>query len=124
MKIHALVGVGDRIVYFTLPFAALGLAANVKWPGVFRLGFGMTGPVIGFALVATGVPIWLPPPFRSSSYCPGHDGRDGCRLRASDARGTQDLHFGSRDRPANVFHDEELTLARELLKVSGGWEDK
>jgi protein-S-isoprenylcysteine O-methyltransferase Ste14 len=59
MKIQALVGVGDRIMYFTLPFAALGLAANVQWPGAFRMGFGMTGTTIGLALVATGVPIWL-----------------------------------------------------------------
>jgi len=59
MKLKALVGAGDRIVALTLPFALVGLAANVKWPSAFRMGFGPAGEVAGVVLLALGVPLWL-----------------------------------------------------------------
>jgi protein-S-isoprenylcysteine O-methyltransferase Ste14 len=58
-RIHELVGAGDRMMALTVPFAAAGLAANLLWPGVFRLGLGAPGLVAGVLLVAVGVPIWL-----------------------------------------------------------------
>ena len=36
--IKTLVGVGDRIMVFVLPFAVVGLTANILWPSVFRMG--------------------------------------------------------------------------------------
>src|SRR5262252_5729080 len=57
--IKTLVGAGDRIMGFLLPFAVVGLAANILWPSVFRMGFGTAGTIIGIVLVAIGVPIWI-----------------------------------------------------------------
>lgn len=59
MMIKALVGSGDRIVGVTLPFAAVGIAANVVWPAVFATGFGRGGLIAGIVLVAIGGPLWL-----------------------------------------------------------------
>lgn len=59
MQIKALVGAGDRIIGLTLPFAAVGIAANIIWPRVFALGPATGGLVAGIVLVAAGLPIWL-----------------------------------------------------------------
>jgi protein-S-isoprenylcysteine O-methyltransferase Ste14 len=58
-RIQELVGTGDRIMAVTLPFAVMGLAANVLWPSIFRMGFGTAGLITGVVLLALGVPIWL-----------------------------------------------------------------
>jgi len=58
-RIEELVGVGDRIMARTLPFAILGLAANFLWPSIFRMGFGTAGWIAGIVLLVLGVPIWL-----------------------------------------------------------------
>jgi protein-S-isoprenylcysteine O-methyltransferase Ste14 len=57
--VEELVGTGDRIMASTLPFAVAGIAANVLWPSVFRMGLGTAGTVAGVVLLALGVPIWL-----------------------------------------------------------------
>ena len=59
MHIRDLVGAGDRIAALTLPFAAVGVAANVLWPWAFRMGFGAVGMAIGAVFAAVGVPLWL-----------------------------------------------------------------
>jgi len=59
VQVRALVGAGDRIAVLTLPFAAVGLAANIVWPWAFRMGFGAMGMAMGAAFVAVGVPLWL-----------------------------------------------------------------
>lgn len=59
MQIKALVGAGDRILAVTLPFAVVGLAANIVWPSAFRMGFGTAGRNVGIVLLAIGVPLWL-----------------------------------------------------------------
>jgi protein-S-isoprenylcysteine O-methyltransferase Ste14 len=59
MQVKALVGAGDRIGALTLPFAIVGLAANILWPSVFRMGFGAAGMILGIVFVAIGVPLWL-----------------------------------------------------------------
>jgi len=59
MRLKALIGAGDRIMGLTLPFAAVGIAANVAWPGLFRVDAGMAGLVAGIVLLAIGVPVWL-----------------------------------------------------------------
>jgi len=59
MKLGKLVGAGDRIIGLTLPFAAAGIAVNVVWPSVFRMGFGRAGLIAGAVLLAIGVPLWL-----------------------------------------------------------------
>jgi protein-S-isoprenylcysteine O-methyltransferase Ste14 len=59
MRLKVLVGEGDHVMGLTVPFAAVGIAANLIWPGVFRLGFGSTGIVIGIIALAIGVPFWL-----------------------------------------------------------------
>jgi len=57
--LRQLIGAGDRILALTLPFAAIGIAANLRWPSVFRLGDGATGTIAGIILLAVGVPVWL-----------------------------------------------------------------
>ncbi len=59
MKLKVLVGSGDRIMSLTLPFLVVGVVANVLWPGVFALGFGMGGVIAGIVLLVIGVPVWL-----------------------------------------------------------------
>jgi protein-S-isoprenylcysteine O-methyltransferase Ste14 len=57
--LQELVGVGDRVMARTLPFAIAGLAANIVWPSFFRMGFGTAGWIAGVVLLLLGVPIWL-----------------------------------------------------------------
>jgi protein-S-isoprenylcysteine O-methyltransferase Ste14 len=59
MRLKVLVGEGSHVMGFTLPFAAAGIAANLIWPPVFRMGFGSTGLIIGIVLLVVGVPLWL-----------------------------------------------------------------
>jgi protein-S-isoprenylcysteine O-methyltransferase Ste14 len=59
MRLRALVGAGDRIAGLTLPFAVVGIAANVIWPWAFHMGLGRPGLVAGIVLLAVGVPLWL-----------------------------------------------------------------
>ncbi len=55
--LKALVGEGDRIMVRTLPAAIAGLAANMLWPSVFRVG--SWGPILGACFLAIGVPLWI-----------------------------------------------------------------
>jgi protein-S-isoprenylcysteine O-methyltransferase Ste14 len=60
MNIKSLIGSGDKIWYFTLPFLAVGLALNILFPPAFRVG----GPspilkVIALLMLVPGVVIWL-----------------------------------------------------------------
>jgi protein-S-isoprenylcysteine O-methyltransferase Ste14 len=59
MKLKVLIGAGDRVMGLTLPFLVVGVAANVIWPAVFRLGFGNGGLIAAIALLVLGVPLWL-----------------------------------------------------------------
>jgi protein-S-isoprenylcysteine O-methyltransferase Ste14 len=59
MKLRVLVGAGDRVMGFTVPFIVAGVAADILWPSVFRMGLGATGLVIGLVLLVIGVPFWL-----------------------------------------------------------------
>jgi protein-S-isoprenylcysteine O-methyltransferase Ste14 len=59
MKLKALVGSGVKVMGLTLPFLLVGVAANIIWPAVFRLGFGSGGIIAAAALLAVGVPLWL-----------------------------------------------------------------
>jgi protein-S-isoprenylcysteine O-methyltransferase Ste14 len=59
MKIKVLVGSGDRIALFTLPFLVVGLVANLAFPGVFGVG----GPhptlrVAALVALAVGLVVW------------------------------------------------------------------
>jgi len=58
-NLRTLVGSGDRIGLFTLPFLVVGLILNVAYPAVFDVG----GPpaallVASSAVLAVGVAIW------------------------------------------------------------------
>lgn len=59
MKLKALVGSGDRIGLFTLPFLLAGVALNVAFPAAFAVG----GPPpvlawVSVAVLAVGVVVW------------------------------------------------------------------
>jgi protein-S-isoprenylcysteine O-methyltransferase Ste14 len=70
MQIKALVGAGDRIVALTAPFAGVGVATNILWPWVYRMGFGAAGRIAGIVLVAIGVPLWLTSAVQVLVYVP------------------------------------------------------
>lgn len=60
MKLKALIGSGDKIVLFTLPFLVVGIVLNVLYPE----SFGVGGPpleslVILIVLLVIGVTIWM-----------------------------------------------------------------
>jgi protein-S-isoprenylcysteine O-methyltransferase Ste14 len=59
MRLRALVGAGDRIAVLTLPCAAAGIAANILWTPVFRIGLGAAGRTVGIVCLVIGVPLWL-----------------------------------------------------------------
>ena len=59
-SLKTLVGSGDRIGLFTLPFLVVGLVLNVAYPSLFDVG----GPpaalgVLSAAVLAVGVVIWV-----------------------------------------------------------------
>jgi protein-S-isoprenylcysteine O-methyltransferase Ste14 len=60
MNVKNLVGSGDRIGLFTLPFAVAGVILNLANPSLFRVG----GPpallqVLSIAVLVPGVAIWV-----------------------------------------------------------------
>jgi protein-S-isoprenylcysteine O-methyltransferase Ste14 len=60
MTLRALVGAGDRIALFVLPFVVVGVGLNVAFPSAFDVG----GPsdtlrMISLAVLIPGVVIWL-----------------------------------------------------------------
>jgi protein-S-isoprenylcysteine O-methyltransferase Ste14 len=59
MKLKVLVGAGDRVMGLALPFILVGVAANILWPTVFRMGSGSGGVIAGVILLVIGVPTWL-----------------------------------------------------------------
>jgi protein-S-isoprenylcysteine O-methyltransferase Ste14 len=59
MKLKVLVGEGQHVMGLTLPFLAIGVAANIAWPAVFRMGTGMGGLIAGIVLMVIGVPLWI-----------------------------------------------------------------
>ncbi len=59
MKLKVLVGAGDRVMGFTVPFIVVGLAANIWRPEWFHMGTELPGLIVGIVLLAIGVPMWL-----------------------------------------------------------------
>ncbi len=59
MKLKVLVGAGDKVMGLLLPFAAVGVTANILWPAVFHMAFGRPGLVAGIVTLAVGAPFWL-----------------------------------------------------------------
>lgn len=60
MKLKELVGSGDRIMLFTLPFLAIGLILNIFYPNLFDIG----GPsnslrTISVIMLIPGMIIWV-----------------------------------------------------------------
>ena len=60
MDLKGLVGSGDRIGLFTLPFVVVGLALNIAYPALFDVG----GPptvlaVVSVAVLVGGITIWI-----------------------------------------------------------------
>jgi protein-S-isoprenylcysteine O-methyltransferase Ste14 len=53
-----LVGAGDRIMALTLPFAVVGVVANVLRPSWFHMGVGKVGLVVGVVLLVLGLIGW------------------------------------------------------------------
>jgi protein-S-isoprenylcysteine O-methyltransferase Ste14 len=59
MKLKVLVGAGDKVMGLLLPFAAVGVAANILWPAVFHMAFRRPGLIAGIVILGVGVPFWL-----------------------------------------------------------------
>ena len=60
MKLKALVGSGDKIGLFTLPFLLVGVILNMLFPSFFSVG----GPplaltVIALLMLSPGITIWI-----------------------------------------------------------------
>jgi protein-S-isoprenylcysteine O-methyltransferase Ste14 len=60
MNVKVLVGSGDKIALFTLPFLIVGLILNVAYPSLFDVG----GPsnvlkVVSIIVLIPGITIWL-----------------------------------------------------------------
>jgi hypothetical protein len=59
VSLKTLVGSGDRIGLFTLPFLVVGLILNVAYPSVFDVGGPPTAlRGVSVAVLAAGVAIW------------------------------------------------------------------
>lgn len=60
MNLKALVGSGDRIFLFTLPFLIIGLALNALYPSLFSLASPPAAfKVFGIGMLIVGVTIWI-----------------------------------------------------------------
>jgi protein-S-isoprenylcysteine O-methyltransferase Ste14 len=60
MKLKVLVGSGDKIMLFVLPFLIIGLILNIIFPSLFRVGGpAMVLKVISIIILIIGVIIWL-----------------------------------------------------------------
>jgi protein-S-isoprenylcysteine O-methyltransferase Ste14 len=59
LNLKMFVGSGGRVMGLTLPFAVIGIAANLAWPSAFRMGFGLAGLIVGVLLLVLGIPLWL-----------------------------------------------------------------
>lgn len=60
MKLKDLVGSGDRIGLFLLPFLVIGLILNIEYPVQFSVGGPSTAlQVISIVFLIPGVAIWL-----------------------------------------------------------------
>ncbi len=59
LGLRKLMGAGERIMLFTLPFALAGVTGALLRPAVFRMGWGTPGLILGLVLLALGVPLWL-----------------------------------------------------------------
>jgi protein-S-isoprenylcysteine O-methyltransferase Ste14 len=70
MKIKPLIGAGDQIMGFTLPFALIGVILNVIYPHYFKMNMGSVGIILGSILLIIGVPIWLTSVFQILIYVP------------------------------------------------------
>jgi len=59
MSLRTLVGSGDKIGLFTLPFLMVGLILSVAYPALFDVGGPPTAlRVVSVAVLAAGVAIW------------------------------------------------------------------
>lgn len=60
MNLKGLVGSGDRIMLFTMPFLIVGLILNILFPSAFHVGSPPTVlQVISIILLIPGVAIWM-----------------------------------------------------------------
>ena len=59
-NLRTLVGSGDKIAIFVLPFLVVGLALNIAFPSVFDVGGpSSTLRAVSIVILAIGVAIWL-----------------------------------------------------------------
>jgi len=70
LNIKQLVGAGDVIIGITLPFALIGIIANIIFPQWFKMNIGMTGIIIGAVILIFGVPFWLISVIQMLKYVP------------------------------------------------------
>jgi protein-S-isoprenylcysteine O-methyltransferase Ste14 len=70
VKIKTLIGAGDQIMGFTLPFAIVGIALNMLYPEFFRMNLGLLGKITGIVFLIIGVPIWLTSAVQVLLYVP------------------------------------------------------
>jgi len=59
VRLKVLVGEGGHVMGSALPFAVVGIAANLIWPSFFQMGIRPTGPIVGIVLLVLGVPLWI-----------------------------------------------------------------
>jgi protein-S-isoprenylcysteine O-methyltransferase Ste14 len=74
MQVQELVGSGDRIALWMLPFVVVGVALNVAFPEAFTVG----GPqdalrILSIAVLVPGVVIWLWSAFLILTKVPRHE---------------------------------------------------
>ena len=70
MNIKNLVGAGDAIMGFTLPFALIGIILNVVYPQFFTMHLGLPGKILGGVFLIAGVPLWLISVVQVLTYVP------------------------------------------------------
>jgi protein-S-isoprenylcysteine O-methyltransferase Ste14 len=70
MKLKKLIGAGDQIMGFTLPFAVAGIILNMLYPEVFEVKMGQPGKFLGLLLLILGVPLWLTSAVQVLLYVP------------------------------------------------------
>lgn len=70
MNIKQLIGSGDKIMKFTLPFAIIGIVLNVIYPQWFKINLEKTVFIIGTVLLILGIPFWIISVVQMLKYVP------------------------------------------------------
>ena len=71
--LRKLIGAGDQITGFTLPFVVVVIILNRIYPELFRMGAGRSGIILGCIFLLIGIPIWFTSAVQVATHVPRNE---------------------------------------------------